>query len=111
MARSMMNTENKTVTGEGNAPRVEIKIGTDEAVRYHVRQTRAPKAYDGFGTIELADYNDYGRIVLIRDEHLAWQEGRYSSGTFACTSPEYYDEKSVCKELWNRIAHAEGRVE
>jgi hypothetical protein len=84
--------------------RVRIGNGEDNEVLYHIRQTRAPKAYDGFGTIELQDVGgDIGRFVLIRDEHFNWQSGRYSSGMFACAAPDAIDAEDVKKVLWQRL--------
>ena len=80
-----------------------IRVNEDQVV-YHVRETRAPKAYDGFGTFTISEYHGYGRLVAIRDEHYAWQTGRYSSGIFACEPPEYFDQKAIETEIWKRIA-------
>jgi hypothetical protein len=83
-----------------------VQIGNDEAVLYHLRQTRAPKDYDGFGTIELADAGgEYGRLVLIRDQHYDWQSSRYSSGFFACAVPVEFDRGDAQSFLWERINH------
>ena len=82
---------------------VSVRIGVDH-VLYHIRVTRAPKNYDGFGTIELRDYGQpVGRLVLIRDEHYGWQTGRYQSGMFACTPPDYDNQSEVQQELWRRL--------
>jgi hypothetical protein len=87
--------------------RISVRIGGDDSVLYHIRQTRAPRDYDGFGTIQLADYGkEQGRLVLIRDEHFLWQTGRYESGWFACCLPEHVDRNGVKQELWKRLLRA-----
>lgn len=68
---------------------------------YTIRETTAPKAYDGFGTLTLADIGDT-RIVLIRDEHLAWQEGRYASGMHSPTVPDLTEDQ-ITETLYERI--------
>jgi len=82
---------------------IKIKIGEGVPVLFHVRETRAPKAYDGFGTFTLSEYASYGRLVMIRDEHLAWQQGRYASGIFACDPPEYFNAREIEVELWKKL--------
>lgn len=87
---------------------LSISIGGDTVV-YNVRQTRAPRDYDGFGTIQLATFAGENerypeRIVLIRDEHLGWQTARYSSGLFACTEPDFLNIDAIRTEIWQRIA-------
>jgi hypothetical protein len=82
---------------------IEISIG-NSPVLYHIRNTRAPKPYDGFGTIELANYGGpEGRLVMIRDEHYQWQTSRYASGIFACTPPATNLSGEVQQELWRRL--------
>lgn len=54
-------------------------------VTYHVWRTRAPREYDGFGTLEV-DHSEPApqgeeRIVLIQAEHERWQLRRYASGS------------------------------
>jgi hypothetical protein len=79
----------------------------DQPVTYFVAQTTAPKAYDGFGTINVFEtYGDTGnernvRIVLIREEHFNWQNGRYNSGLYYAT---HYDKENIAQELWKRLA-------
>jgi len=86
---------------------IRVKICFDE-VLYHLRQTRAPRAYDGFGTIQLADYGgEDGRLVMIRDEHANWQIPRYQSGNFACWKPEHDVRKEAREELWRRLLQRE----
>lgn len=79
---------------------IQISINGD-SVTYHARQTTAPRAYDGFGTIELKDLGTE-RIVLIRDEHLNWQTMRYSSGLHTPTEVEAPVEY-IIDELWQRL--------
>ncbi len=84
-------------------------------VTFHARCTRAPIAYDGFGTLELCNElqdNDGKtvRLVLIRDEHLGWQEGRYGSGLgcFAFSPADLYlDYENIADALWQKIRRAD----
>ena len=84
----------------------KITVAIDgESVTYFVAITTAPRAYDGFGTLSLRDtYNDDGkeaRIVLIREEHFAWQNnGRYNSGGYYAT---HFDKEHIAEELWKRL--------
>jgi hypothetical protein len=96
----MMNTDKNAVTALGNAPEITITVN-DETVRYFVRQTDAPKDYDGFGTIELADFGE--RIVLIREEHFTWQTQRYSSGLKG-TEETLQPISLIADEIWKRIS-------
>jgi hypothetical protein len=78
----------------------------DERVNYTAHMTSAPDAYDGFGTISLCDWSQDGRtwrLVLIRDQHRRWQEGRYNSGMFYLSEPPQ-DASAIVHELWKRIA-------
>jgi len=89
---------------------VSVTIGNDNPVVYHIRQTRAPLAYDGFGTIELMNAGgEFGRIVLIRDEHFQWQTSRYASGMFACVEPDHIDAGDIQQILWHRILGKDNR--
>jgi len=84
---------------------VTVTIGNNSA-KYHVKQTRAPKAYDGFGTFTLQHgLPDDNRLVMVRDEHLRWQEGRNGSGlgTFLA-EPQGFDLHDVEVALWNKLA-------
>lgn len=83
-------------------PTITTKIGKTE-ITWNVFQTRAPKAYDGFGTFTAADYGDEGRLVLVRPEHTEYQRARYGSGMFACEPPEYLDSDALEQELWLRL--------
>jgi hypothetical protein len=84
--------------------KINVTIG-EHSELFHVRCTSAPKDYDGFGTITLADYgSDLGRVVMIRDEHLQWQSLRYNSGNHACQIPPPGGVDGVEEELWKRLA-------
>jgi hypothetical protein len=81
-----------------------------ESVDYHLRRTGAPKAFDGFGTIAIYEYDggpehkaDSFRLVLIRSEHLGWQTSRYSSGMFAAEPPEEWQYSEVIELLRKRL--------
>ena len=70
---------------------VEIKIA-DDSVTYVAGLTDAEEVYDGFGTIEVKRMpkevlnqpetcrGQEVRLVLVREEHIQWQTGRYHSG-------------------------------
>ena len=87
---------------------IQISIGgspnantSPEPTYWHVRETDAPKEYDGFGTFAVAEYDDK-RVVLIRDEHYNWQYGRYGSGLHSCTETNF-DMADVAELLWKRL--------
>lgn len=85
---------------------------SDELTRtYHIKQTSAPVAYDGFGTFTVQEWTGDGRtwrLVLILDRNLQWQSGRYSSGMYSATDPDWDCRKAVIEKLWRRV---EGRPE
>ena len=54
---------------------------------YIITQTRAPMAYDGFGTICCVQFEDGSREVAILKEHYKWQTERYASGCYSCGYP------------------------
>lgn len=60
---------------------VTVRIGTFER-SYFVCQTKAPKAYDYHGTIELIDNGADGRYVLVDCNNYDYQLGRNNSGLF-----------------------------
>jgi hypothetical protein len=81
-----------------------------ESIDFHLRRTSAPKAYDGFGTLTIYEYEgspllkaDGYRLVLIRSEHLGWQTSRYSSGMFAAELPEQWQYGEVIELLRRRL--------
>jgi hypothetical protein len=78
-----------------------VTIGHDDPVVYHVMETDAPQAYDGFGTFAIDEYNGE-RTVLIRDEHFTWQTMRYSSGNH-WSRPCLVGEQAIREILWKRI--------
>ena len=63
--------------------KLEINVGSIKA-NYTLCLTDAPRAYDVFGTVNIIDYGQPvshpARLVAIREEHLAYQTGRYGSG-------------------------------
>lgn len=78
---------------------IKVQLG-DEPVNYVLGQTTAPQAYDGFGTISVLKTQDV-RIVLVREEHFTWQNGRYNSGMFYLTP--YENRDGVIQHLWARF--------
>lgn len=75
--------------------KIKIQIGLIE-VNYTAVITDAPPAYDGFGAFTALELDSpallesgvetkgNARYALVRDEHLAWQLGRYASGLHMC---------------------------
>jgi hypothetical protein len=92
---------NNNAARDAGQPEITVTIN-DETVRYYARQTDAPKDYDGFGTVELADFAGE-RLVLIREEHYQWQTARYSSGLHG-TDETSQPISAVTGELWKKIA-------
>ena len=63
---------------------------------YRLYRTNAPKAYDGFGTLELYSGGDW-RHVLINVDNEVWQTGRYGSGMHVA------ENETLTKSLKNWI--------
>jgi hypothetical protein len=97
------------MTNPDDPTQVDVTIDK-HTVTYHFRRTSAPKAYDGFGTFTVYEY-DAGekykdqsfRVVAIRAEHLNWQTARYSSGCFASPWPEDWQRDDLVLALWKRL--------
>lgn len=89
---------------------ITVAIG-GESVTYWIAETSAPKAYDGFGTFTVAEYSGENgklwRIVLIREENLNWQAGRYNSGLYYATKPTGFDVAAVAAHLWEKLQKGE----
>lgn len=88
---------------------IEVSVA-GETVKWHVRITDAPKDYDGFQSHAIYEYDagpdnkkDSFRIVLIRDEHLDWQVGRYNSGWHYVNKPEEWQYGEVVELLRKRM--------
>ena len=79
---------------------IKIAIGDQEA-QFHIMRTDAPKEYDGFGTFCVGDFKGE-RTVLIRVEHLAWQQGRYQLGMFYMR-PSDLGNEAITEFLWSRV--------
>lgn len=87
---------------------ITVTIGS-HTVTYHLVETDSPRAYDGFGTIELYNSGPGAkhpkRMVLVNTEHLTWQLGRYGSGLH--TGEEQDNDASmqryVADRLWKRL--------
>ncbi len=84
--------------------------GSNYGGRFHALDTTAPADYDGFGTFAVHAYDNGAdgiiRTVLVREEHLAWQTARYSSGLKSAT-PTLHDESAIREAIWNRITGKE----
>lgn len=85
-----------------------------ESVDFHVRKTRAPKEYDGFGTFTIYEYDageqhksESFRLVLIRAEHMNWQVGRYNSGNHVAELPDEWQYGEVIELMRKRMFSSE----
>jgi hypothetical protein len=87
---------------------IPIVVSINEhTVRYRAYVTDAPGDYDGFGTLAVIENEEF-RIVLIREENLDWQWGRYSSGLhiiekIADSFASHFTATDISKELWERL--------
>jgi len=83
---------------------VEINVGTTGfAQSYTVVETRAPRAYDYHGVIQVEDGGS-SRIVAIPDEDVQIQTARYQSGMYgAAAVSEYADESTLLDLLVARL--------
>lgn len=62
---------------------ITIQVGTVVRI-YKLFLTRAPRAYDGFGTITIQGSSAGDeRLVAIDQDHETWQVGRYGSGMYS----------------------------
>lgn len=102
----------KRFMAEKEATQISVTIGNVE-LHFAAYITRAPRSYDGFGTLELEVLRAKGvetpeRIVLIKDQHLSWQLQRYGSGNYKTETDnaaslglalklEWYEEKLLEK--------------
>lgn len=83
--------------------RIEVKIGKS-TVTYGARVIDAPKEYDGFGTLTVSESSGR-RLVLIQEQHLDWQVGRYASGRHMNDEVTlgYFNQKDVEDRLWKKV--------
>lgn len=79
---------------------INVSIGSASAV-YHIMETDAPTEYDGFGTFCVCEVSKL-RTVLIREEHLTWQQARYGSGFHSC-DPSSFATEDISQTLWRRV--------
>ena len=88
--------------------KIIVQIG-DARKDYVVALTSAPKAYDGFGTLELMQdcFEKGQRLILIAEPTLEWQKGRNGSGMYATiTESDDLDElleREIVSTLWDRV--------
>ena len=85
--------------------KLEVQIGTWKAT-YILAETNAPVRYDGFGTLTIYQGPRDGgtiRYVLVQEDHLDWQEGRYRSGLHTFEVPETDLSGYAQKELHDRL--------
>lgn len=85
---------------------IEMNVGTAGfAQEYTLHETRAPKAYDYPGTIQVEDSGS-SRIVAIPDEDVPIQTARYQSGMYGTTvvgDEHYFAEADLLDLLINRL--------
>lgn len=93
--------------------KITVTIGKT-SVTYVLAATTAPSVYDTFGTLTLEAKFDESdgkpvRLILIREEHLAYQTMRYSSGLYGYATEagrfDYFDPEFIDVErlLWARV--------
>jgi hypothetical protein len=84
---------------------IRIAIGNQEA-QFHIMTTDAPKEYDGFGTFCVGEFKKE-RTMLIRVEHLAWQQGVINQVDTTCEhrTSEMSLSKSSCGHVSRRGRH------
>jgi hypothetical protein len=87
-----------------NNDQITINLG-DGDIHFHIRETDAPHAYDGFGTMSIMESKPV-RIVLIRAEHLNWQEMRYASGMHYSKRTDFISKEHVADTLRQRLYDA-----
>jgi hypothetical protein len=82
---------------------VEINVGTTGfAQSYTVVETRAPRAYDYHGVIQVED-GGTTRIVALPDEDAPIQTARYQSGMYGVRAVEDADEGTLLDLLVARL--------
>lgn len=87
-------------------PQVKIQIGDRLDALYIPAFTHAPRAYDGFGTIEvdkIQSGDKEERLVFIRKEHFEWQTLRYRSGAYSVWQDEMFPIEWVTDRLVKRF--------
>lgn len=72
----------------------------DVTAEYEIGWTKAPEAYDGFGTFTVESYPDGWRKVAVRLDARTWQTMRYSSG-LGC----YTADPEMAEYLRTRTRH------
>lgn len=95
------------------AKTTKVTIG-NTTINFILAATTAPEPYDAFDTFTIREIENPGeklvRIVLIPEERLSWQVGRYGSGLYGWTTEaerfDYFDPEfiDVEKLLWERIS-------
>ena len=70
--------------------------------------TKAPRAFDGFGTLTLHENDVEGRVVGVIPEHLGWQLSRYGSAFYQAFPIEGSDfsgaeERDLAAVIWDRL--------
>lgn len=84
--------------------KIKIDVGSSNFDQsYTVFETRAPRAYDYHGVIQVEDAGDI-RLVAIPDEDVPMQTARYMSGMYAAQGvPEFTDENVLLDLIVARL--------
>jgi hypothetical protein len=80
---------------------VRLQIGGIN-ITYHLYETNAPVDYDGFGTHTFYLTGDT-RYVLIDEQHVAWQTGRYGSGLHRAQPCDLVNEDYIAERLMKAL--------
>lgn len=84
---------------------LDLQIGSYKTT-FHLFDTTAPEAYDGFGTITIRTYENDGRthrLVGVNGlANVAWQTGRYGSGLNPCYPFDPNREESMFWQVSER---------
>jgi hypothetical protein len=81
------NDETHWELGNQYFPKYEVTARV-EFPGYVTYVTTAPAAFDDFGTLAIREvtlqhlYNQHGRIIMVKEEHLEWQRMRNLSGMY-----------------------------
>ena len=83
---------------------IKVEIGT--TVReFGLFHTRAPKAYDHGGVLEVRAIagDEKGRLILVPLAAVEWSRGRYGSGMYSFVEAEEWLVDLVDGWLWERL--------
>lgn len=92
----------QTMPGYHTATYVDLNLGLGPA-GFRLLRTDAPVAYDGFGTMTVADSSE--RYVLVPEIHAEWQVQRYLSGLHLAEWSDALDAEQLRQILWEALQH------